>query len=81
MPRQAGVKKVIHEQRHVAGDRVAGAQESNDVVVKDVGFGVGADGHADGAVCAGFAPEFIAGFHIALPLDDPAYVFLVTGFN
>ena len=65
----------------MAGDRVAGAQVSNDAVIEGVRFGIGADGHANGAVRAGCAPEFIAGFHLALPLDYPAYVFHITGFN
>ena len=81
MPRQSGIEKIIHEQRNVAANRVAGAQESNDVVIEGVGFGIGADGHANGAVGAGCAPEFIAGFHIALPLDYSAYFFFAPGFN
>ncbi len=81
MSRVTGIEKIIHEQRDVARNRVAGAQESNDVVIEGVGFGIGADGHADGTVRPGLAPKLVAGFHIALPLDDPAYVFLITGFN
>ena len=81
MPRPAGIEQIIHVQCDVAGNRVSGTQESNDVVIEGVRFGIGADGHADGTVRSGLAPELVAGFHIALPLDDPAYVFLVTGFN
>ena len=75
MPRQSGIEKIIHEQRNVAANRVAGAQESNDVVIEGVGFGIGADGHANGAVCSGFEPEFITGFHLVLPFDHPAHFF------
>ena len=46
-----------------------------------MGFGVGANSHADGAIRAGFAPELVAGFHLTLPLDDATYVFLFAGFN
>ncbi len=65
----------------MAGDWIAGTQEADEVVVKGVGFGVGTDGHADGAVGAGFTPELVAGFHLALPLDDPADFFFGPGLN
>ena len=81
MSRPTGIEQIIHKQRDVAGNWVAGAQKANNVMVKSVGFGIGADGHANGAVGSGFAPEFVAGFHIALPLDGSAYIFLFTEFN
>ena len=81
MTRPKGIEKIIHKQYNMAGNRVANAQEPNVIEVEGVGFGIAANGHVNGAVCSGLAPEFIADFHIALPFDCPAYFLLLTEFD
>jgi len=41
--RHARIENIIRYQGDMTGERVAGAQEPNDVVIKGVGLGIGAD--------------------------------------